>query len=246
MARQDIPPFSKPPLIDEVASAVRVLQECAYGADPPLYPRPYQLWADTTTGVIIKRYVPSTGWVVENPDATAAAVPYLPLAGGTMSGAIAMGTAKITGLGDGSGAQDAAAYGQVSVKAATTAVNARIHAIAFPVKGFDGSATLTLGAMPACIVQNAYLTSSAVTVSDGSNLYTLKLRNATGAVDLMAAAKTTNADDFVVNTAWPLAPAQNLTLALGDVLTLVVAETGTGTDLTAAQISLTVTYKVTT
>ena len=33
--------------------------------------------------------------------------------GGTMSGAIAMGTSKITGLGNGSGAQDAAAFGQI-------------------------------------------------------------------------------------------------------------------------------------
>ena len=37
----------------------------------------------------------------------------LPLAGGTMTGAIAMGTNKITGLGNGSGAQDAAAFGQI-------------------------------------------------------------------------------------------------------------------------------------
>jgi hypothetical protein len=39
----------------------------------------------------------------------------LSLAGGTMSGAIAMGTSKITGLGNGSSAQDAAAYTQVKV-----------------------------------------------------------------------------------------------------------------------------------
>ena len=36
----------------------------------------------------------------------------LPLAGGTMSGAIAMGSHKVTGLTNGSSAQDAAAYGQ--------------------------------------------------------------------------------------------------------------------------------------
>jgi hypothetical protein len=36
----------------------------------------------------------------------------LPTAGGTMSGAIAMGSNKVTGLTNGSGAQDAAAYGQ--------------------------------------------------------------------------------------------------------------------------------------
>lgn len=37
----------------------------------------------------------------------------LPKAGGTMSGAIAMGTNKITGLGNGTAAQDAAAFGQI-------------------------------------------------------------------------------------------------------------------------------------
>jgi hypothetical protein len=37
----------------------------------------------------------------------------LPLAGGTMSGAIAMGSNKITGLTNGSAAQDAAAFGQI-------------------------------------------------------------------------------------------------------------------------------------
>jgi len=37
----------------------------------------------------------------------------LPLAGGTMSGAIAMGSNKITGLTDGSAASDAAAFGQI-------------------------------------------------------------------------------------------------------------------------------------
>jgi hypothetical protein len=38
----------------------------------------------------------------------------LPTAGGTMSGAIAMGASKITGLGNGTAAQDAAAYGQIT------------------------------------------------------------------------------------------------------------------------------------
>lgn len=37
----------------------------------------------------------------------------LPLAGGTMSGAIAMGTNKITGLGNGTASTDAAAFGQI-------------------------------------------------------------------------------------------------------------------------------------
>jgi hypothetical protein len=43
----------------------------------------------------------------------------LPLAGGTMSGAIAMGTNKITGLGDGSATADAAAFHQIPTAGAT-------------------------------------------------------------------------------------------------------------------------------
>lgn len=40
-------------------------------------------------------------------------VAYLPLAGGTMSGPIAMGSSKVTGIANGSAAQDAAAFGQL-------------------------------------------------------------------------------------------------------------------------------------
>lgn len=45
----------------------------------------------------------------------------LPLAGGTMSGAIAMGANKITGLANGSAATDAAAFGQIATALATYA-----------------------------------------------------------------------------------------------------------------------------
>ena len=50
--------------------------------------------------------------------AAAAAAASLPLAGGTMSGAIAMGANKVTGLTNGSGAQDAAAFGQIAAATA--------------------------------------------------------------------------------------------------------------------------------
>ena len=43
----------------------------------------------------------------------------LPKTGGTMSGAIAMGTNKVTGIGNGSGAQDAAAFGQIPTSASS-------------------------------------------------------------------------------------------------------------------------------
>ena len=118
-----------------------------------------------------------------------------------------------------------------------------IGATSFRVAGFDGAGTLTLGAMPACVVTGVVLVSSGATTSDGSNLYTIKVRNATAAADL-GAAKSTNGADLAANTAWALTTTTNLTLAANDVLTLVVTETGTATDLTAAQICATVFYNL--
>ena len=63
-----------------------------------------QLWGLTSTGVTAVAWAQGTG-----------AGEYLPLAGGTMTGAIAMGSHKITGLTNGASAADAAAFGQVPV-----------------------------------------------------------------------------------------------------------------------------------
>ena len=63
-----------------------------------------KLWALTATGVS------AVAWATGGGDAR-----YLQLTGGTMSGAIAMGSNKITGLTNGSVASDAAAFGQVPV-----------------------------------------------------------------------------------------------------------------------------------
>ncbi len=55
--------------------------------------------------------------LVYSPLADTSAADFLPTSGGTMTGAIAMGTNKITNLGNGSSAQDAAAFGQIPIAA---------------------------------------------------------------------------------------------------------------------------------
>lgn len=55
---------------------------------------------------------------LENEVGITGALTFLALTGGTMSGAIAMGSHKITGLTNGSAASDAAAFGQIPVYAA--------------------------------------------------------------------------------------------------------------------------------
>jgi hypothetical protein len=76
-----------------------------------------ELPAGSTGGTAVATPVPiSVGGTGQSTAAAAlAALGGLPLAGGTMSGAIAMGSNKITGLANGSGTQDAAAFGQIPV-----------------------------------------------------------------------------------------------------------------------------------
>jgi hypothetical protein len=57
----------------------------------------------------------AAGLTIDTTAQTWVEIPYLPLAGGTMSGPIAMGSHKITGLTNGSAATDGAAFGQIPV-----------------------------------------------------------------------------------------------------------------------------------
>ncbi len=81
---------------------------------------PTQTALDDSTKVATTGYTDSAVGV-ETSRAEAAEALLLPLAGGTMSGAIAMGSHKITGLTNGSGAQDAAAFGQIAAALASYA-----------------------------------------------------------------------------------------------------------------------------
>ena len=74
------------------------------------------------------------------------------LTGGTMSGAIAMGTSKITGLGNGTAATDAAAFGQLPVPNLGYAVSSAL-----------GSGTTTSGTFA-----NLSVTSATVTLTTGT------------------------------------------------------------------------------
>jgi hypothetical protein len=180
--------------MEEAVAAIRVLQSGAVGTDSPAFPKHGQIWIDSTTGYVVKRWIAGTGWIIDNADATVSRT-------------------------------------------------ASVDCISFRVAGFTAAGNLTLGVMPTCVVTGAYLLSSAATTSDGSNLYTFQLRNNTQSLSLLSAAKSTNGADLAANVAYSLAPDQNLTLTAGDALILTVTETGTATDLSSAQISLTIFYR---
>jgi hypothetical protein len=77
--------------------------------------------------------------------AAAAALAVLPTAGGTMSGAIAMGSHKVTGLTNGSSAADAAAFGQILPAAGGTMTGALVPAVSALSDGANIATDASLG-----------------------------------------------------------------------------------------------------
>lgn len=199
---------------DSLNERIKAIGGCCYSPTAPTNPIPYQLWVDSDASpVTLSIYTPGSGWVVINADvATADAIDtsYLLKSGGTMTGAIAMGTSKITGLGDATAAQDATTK---------TKVDARPRTIVVPCGTLSASDNkyLSLG-LPACTVTDAYLVSELGVASDGTDFWTFQVRNLTASVNLLAAAKSTNGAAITADTQYALGLDQNLTLAAGAVL----------------------------
>jgi len=98
--------------------------------------------------------------------AAAAAAASLPLTGGTMSGPIAMGANKVTGLVNGSGAQDAAAFGQLPTLASLGAAPLASPALT----GSPTAPTQTAGDNSTKIATDAFVT-AAVTAAVPAGLF---------------------------------------------------------------------------
>ena len=85
--------------------------------------------SNLSSGTVADARLPSTA------QAATLTATYVPLAGGTMTGAIAMGSHKVTGLTNGSAAQDAAALGQVALLTGVTYAGYEAPAVVFLVDG---------------------------------------------------------------------------------------------------------------
>lgn len=209
------------------------------GTSAPTTPTPVegQLFAKTDTNVL--QVYTGSAWVTIVPDYTVASGGLVPLTGGTMSGALAMGSNAITGLANGSASTDAVNKGQV---------DGRLFAAAVPVTISATGNSLVWIAPAACSISDVLLVSSvATTGSSGSNYYTFNVRNVTQSENLRSAVKSTNGAEIGSETAYALALDQNLTgIAQNDVLRLDVVKTGTPTDLSSARILAVIRYSVTT
>ena len=94
------------------------------------------------------------------------------------------------------------------------------------------------------IDQVSVVSDTAVAASD-TNYYSFQVQNLTQAESLLASAVTTKATGGTAITAdavYELGPDQNAVIDDGDVVELQVTETGTATDLTAAELLVVVEY----
>ena len=92
--------------------------------------------------------------------------------------------------------------------------------------------------------QVSVVSDTAVSASD-TNYYSFQVQNLTQAESLLASAVTTKATGGTAITAdvvYELGPDQNAVIDDGDVIELQVTETGTATDLTAAELLVVVEY----
>lgn len=222
-------------LINDNFAALRSLNA---GTSAPSSPVEGMIYAKTDTNVV---YCYTGGaWVAIIPDYTAAGGGLLPLTGGTMSGAIAMGSNQITGLAVGSASTDATTKGQV---------DARVLVGTVLIDGLSATANVPIGVVPqAGTVSKVYLVSDTTTSGSGAgNRWDFNVRNVTQAENLKAADKTTNGAEITLEVAYDLGLDQNLTgLAAGDVLRLTVTKTGAPTSLSSARILVAIHYTVTT
>ena len=209
------------------------------GTSAPTTPTPVEgmLFAKTDTNVI--QVYTGSAWVTVVPDYTVAGGGLIAATGGTMTGALAMGSNAITGLANGSASTDAVNKGQVDGRLFAAPVVVTI----------SGTANSLLWIAPAaCTISDVLLVSSvATTGSSGSNAWSFNVRNVTQSENLRSASKSTNGAEIGAEVAYALALDQNLTgIAQNDVLRLDVTQTGSPTSLSSARVVAVIRYSVTT
>lgn len=228
-----------------------------YSGALPASPVAFQTMVDTTTtpDSFSIRNAANSALVVLFPDITVAGGGLLAKTGGTMSGAIAMGSTKITGLANGTAAGDAVNKGQV---------DARILSCAYYLGTLSATATFPVFLTPQAYttIVSAYLVTATSLATSGSAYWSFGFYNVTDAVYLqtgtgpttptlsrLTASTYTAGTATTANVPYSLAVDQNngdgaATLAASKVVQLIA--TATGGPASLAGCTLFVNYKTST
>lgn len=198
------------------------------------------LWWDTSTaaGPLKQRNQANSAWVTLIPDTSVASGALLPLSGGTMTGIINMGAQRIENLGSGNSTDDAPTIAQVDSRLLSSTVHLGT------VSATDEKMLFITHDNSTDIVDVIIANENGV-AADGANKWTFQVRDLTGAVNLLSAAKDTSAAAITADTAYALGVNQNNTaLAALKVLELQMTKTGAPNNL--QELIATVKFKITT
>ena len=212
------------------------------GTAVPSSPAPVagQLFFDTDTPAAGSLNIyDGSAWRVVLPSCDVNGGGLLLKSGGTMTGGIAMGTQKVTGLGTGTSAADATTKAQVDAK--ELAVVMYIGDVAATT-----NRNFWLGG-PAMTVTSIALTTQTTHATHASNHWTFQVENKTQTEDLYATAKTTNSSGgtaITADTTYNLGTLQNADIAANDVLQLTVTKGSSAVDLDELVVLMTYTVAV--
>lgn len=198
------------------------------GATAPTNPPTYLLWLDTSGSPVLALKI-NTGtpsvpvWVTLLANVAVTAGGLLALSGGTMTGALNMGSQKITSLASGTASGDAVNRGQLDTVPQCFSLHLGTISAA------DEKMLLIVPANTTIL--GVSIANENGVASDAGNYWTFQVRNLTAAVDLRSSAKSTNGAAITADTPYDLGLNQNLTPATAAVLELQMAKAGSPNNL---------------
>jgi hypothetical protein len=143
-----------------------------------------------------------------------------------MSGAIAMGSTKVTGLANGTAAGDAINKGQ-----ADAVVHVATCYVGTLSASSDNKYLVVVGTGTWTIVDVGIVSETGV-ASHATDLWTFNVRNLTASVNLRSAVKSTNGAAITADTYYALGLDQNLSPSSGAVLQIQITKGGSAGPLT--------------
>jgi hypothetical protein len=164
----------------------------------------------------------------------------LPLTGGTMSGAIAMGSQQITGLAAGTASTHAVNKSQV---------DARERVLTVTIGAVSATSTKLLTVAPSgMVITQAYIVNASTISTSATNYWSIQVANQTQGFNMASTAFTTNSTGgsaITANTATSLLLNQNLSPTALDVINVTLTATGSPT-ATGADAIVVIRYTCTT